>query len=72
VLGREFVVVVNDLCELVGLAIDVALLLTLEEYLLAFGLEILETVLLGRVVFIILVVLVEVTTLERYECIGTL
>jgi hypothetical protein len=72
VLGREFVVVVNDLCELVGLAIDVALLLTLEEYLLAFGLEILETVLLGRVVFIILVVLVEVTTLERYECIGTI
>ena len=66
-------VVVNDFCEVVGAAIDLALAVTLLADLLALGLEILrvEVVVLG-VLRVMVEVLVVVETLLLYELYGAL
>jgi hypothetical protein len=70
VTGLEFVVVLNDLCDAVGAAIDFTLADTTGEDLEAFGDTILLVVLV--VVLVIVVFVLYGVTLELYDLTGTL
>ena len=65
-------VVLNDFCDFVGAAIDLALAVTVLDVLLALGLEILLLVVVLGVLRVIVVVLVVVAILVLYELYGVL